>query len=100
MQGYNTTDNTDEVEFSQAGASSNGSATIGPSESTTSTGADHLVGAGAEEPPTDPGAASPATTSSTPAPAATSPNAVNSPTQSSVAKQVRKFLCIEEPVRT
>jgi hypothetical protein len=48
----------------------------------------------------DPGPEAPAPASKTPTPAAASTNSVNNHAQSSVAKQVRKFVCIEEPVRT
>jgi hypothetical protein len=48
----------------------------------------------------DPGPEAPAPASNTPTPAAASTNSVNNLAQSSVAKQVRKFVCIEEPVRT
>jgi hypothetical protein len=48
----------------------------------------------------DPGPEAPAPASNTPTRAAASTNSVNSQAQSSVAKQVRKFVCIEEPVRT
>ena len=60
MQKYNTTENANEVEFPEAGASSNGSATVGTSESTTSTGADPSAGADTEGSPADLGAAAPA----------------------------------------
>jgi hypothetical protein len=100
MQNYGTATNVDGAEFPKTGVSPEGSETVGPSETTGLTGAGPNAAGGAEEQSMDPWAVAPATTSKTPVPAASSSNSMTSASQSSVAKQVMKVKCIEEPVRT
>jgi hypothetical protein len=100
MQNYSTTESANDAEFPQAGVTLDGGATVGPSEPTASTGAVPIAAGGIDEQSIDPGAVAPATTSNTPAPAAASTDSVSSHAQGSAAKQVFKYLCIEEPVRS
>jgi hypothetical protein len=100
MENYSTTTNANDAEFPLAGAEPDGNTSEAASEPTTLTGAGPLAAGGAKDRSMDPGPEAPAPASNTPTPAAASTNSVNNHAQSSVAKQVRKFVCIEEPVRT
>ena len=99
-ENYTTTTNANDAEFPLAGDVLDGNAIEAASEPITLTGAGPVAACIAKDQSVDPGPEAPAQASNTATPAAASTNSVNSQAQSSVAKQVRKVECIEEPVRT
>lgn len=100
MQNYSKAEDANDAEFPLAGAVPDGNTTEAASEPTTLTGAGPVAAGGARDRSMDPGPEAPAPASNTPTPAAASTNSGNSDAQSSAAKHVRKFQCIEEPIRT
>ena len=100
MENYCTTTNANDAEFPLAGAEPDGNISEAASEPTALMGAGPVAAGGPKDRSMDPGPEAPAPASNNPTPAASSTNSVNSHAQSSAAKQVRKFVCIEEPVRT
>ncbi len=100
MENYSATTNANDAEFPLAHVEPNGNTSEAASEPATLTGAGPVPAEGVIDRSMDPGPEAPAPASNTATPTAASTNSVNSHAQSSVAKQVLKFQCIEEPVRS